>query len=463
MFSAMKTVLTLSSALLVAVVTGQYAPPNPAGFEGLIVEPYYVADADDAANPDGGPGLTAGTKVYRVYADMLPGYKLITVGGFPGFPMTLNTTTTFYNNDDRGEVWGRNIPANNIDDNTVAIDSWLTFGAATNQHWGVLKSADTDGSIVGGANNNDGLLVATDPWAGIPLTEADGLYSTGTPPPQLVFLGDAPTCFDPEGASSYSNDNFAWSVLGGIEGPTPDNRILIGQFATNGVFSFCLNITVKLPADSICNDPNCHNFMEFLASIQPSDTVGGGFGVQNKFSHPTMCFTSNNLVVDCDGTPGGPALPGTTCDDANELTTDDTWTNACECLGNDCEGVQGGGALPGTACDDGNVDTENDTWTTTCLCAGIPTAVQDQGSFAEVRIVPNPTIGPSTITFAQEHSSGARIHVLNALGSELMRFELGAISPGTTYDFDLSGQASGVYQIRLISSEGQRTFRIIRH
>lgn len=458
---AMRTLALATVALLaINLVNGQYAPPDPSGFEGLIVEPYYVADEADAANTDGGPGLTAGMKVYRVYADMLPGYKLITVGGFPGFPMTIGTSTAFFNNEDRGEPWGRNIPANNLDDNTVAIDSWLTFGAASNQHWGVLKSEDTDGSIIGGPNNNDGLIANNAPWAGTPLTESDGLYSTGTAPPQLVFLGDAPTCFDPGGSNNYTNDNFAWSILGGSEGPTVENRVLIGQFTTDGEFSFCLNLTVKIPADSICDDPNCHNFMEFLATLEPADTVGGGFAVQNKFTHPTLCFTSTSSVVDCEGTPDGNALPGTACNDDNELTTEDTWTAECVCLGNDCEGVQGGDALPGTACDDGNGDTENDVWSSTCLCAGTPTGIEERGPFAAVSVAPNPTNGITTITFPHGLSAKTRMDVVNALGAVISTIELGEQAAGATLALDLSGQASGIYQVRLVSLDGQRTLRV---
>lgn len=443
-------------------VNGQYAPPDPAGFEGLIIEPYYVADADDAANLDGGPGLTAGTKVYRVYADMLPGYKLITVGGFPGYPMTLNTTTTFYNNEDRGEAWGRDIPANNIDDNTVAIDSWLTFGAATNQHWGVLKSEDPDGSIVGGPNNNDGLLVNQDNWAGIALTEADGLYGTGTNPPQLVSLGDAPTCFDPEGASAYSNDNFAWSVLGGIEGPTETNRILIAQFATNGDLSFCLNLTVKIPTDSICDDPNCHNFMEFLANLQPADTVGGGYAVQNKFYHPSLCFNSATAVIDCEGVVGGPALPGTACDDGIEGTTNDTYTEACVCAGDDCLGEQGGSALPGTTCDDGNELTDNDTWSTNCECLGLPTGIEERTASAGFRADPNPTDGLLRLTFATERSNNARIEVRNGIGQLLLTEQLGTVLQGQVHVIDLTAFTAGTYFITVMDGNGSATLPVQR-
>lgn len=453
------TILAVALTLITAA-QAQYAPPDPSGFEGLIVEPYYVADDADASNTDGGPGLVSGAKVYRVFVDMLPGYKLITVGGFPGFPMTIGTSTTFFNNDDRGEAWGRNIPANNLDDNTVAIDSWLTLGAASNQHWGILKSMDTDGSIIGGANNNDGLIANDAAWAGTTLTESDGLYATGTAPPQSGFLGEAPTCFEPDGSNTYTNDNFGWFVLGGIEGPTAENRVLIGQFTTDGEFSFCLNLTVKIPADSICDDPNCHNFLELLATLEPADTVGGGYAVQNKFTHPTLCFTSTSSVVDCEGNPDGTALPGTSCNDNNDLTTNDTWTAECECSGDDCEGVQGGNALPGTACDDGNSDTENDVWSSTCLCAGIPTGIQDLGMFAAVTVAPNPTAGLTTITFPQGLSAVTRLSVMNALGAEISTSTLNILASGATHAIDLSGRASGMYQIRLISADDQRTLRI---
>lgn len=460
----MKTLATvLSAALSIGLVQGQFTPPNPIGFEGLIVEPYYVADETDAANQDGGPGLTAGAKVYRVYADMLPGYKLITVGGFPGHPMTLNTTTTFYNNADRGEAWGRDIPANRLGDNTLGIDSWLAFGAASTQHWGVLKSADSDGSILGGSNNNDGLLNAQAPWAGIPITEADGLYSTGSAPPQLVFLGDAPSCFDPDGASSYSNDNFAWSVLGGIEGPTPENRLLIGQFVTDGDFSFCLNITVKLPPDSICADPFCHNFMEFLGSLQPSDTANGGWTVQNKFFHPTMCYNSATAVIDCEGTAGGTALPGTPCDDGLAETTLDVYNEDCECLGEDCLGELGGNALPGEPCDDGDESTTNDNWNTACECRGLPTTIHENGDLFQLRMDPNPTHDLVRLTFGSADQKQVTLMVLNGLGQQLMTTSIGSIAAGATHTLDLSSLSAGTYFVRITSSTGTTTLPVQRH
>ena len=78
--------------------------------------------------------------------------------------------------------------------------------------------------------------------------------------------------------------------------------------------------------------------------------------------------------LDCNGVPNGPAMPGTSCDDGDPDTGNDTWNGACVCVGLplDCAGVPGGGALPGTACDDGNASTGNDSWTVSCQCIGEP-------------------------------------------------------------------------------------------
>ncbi|MEZ4758958.1 MAG: hypothetical protein R2810_04115 [Flavobacteriales bacterium] len=69
-------------------------------------------------------------------------------------------------------------------------------------------------------------------------------------------------------------------------------------------------------------------------------------------------------LIDCEGTAGGTALPGTTCDDGLSTTGNDTWDANCNCVGQliDCEGTAGGTALPGTTCDDGLSTTGNDTW-----------------------------------------------------------------------------------------------------
>ena len=80
------------------------------------------------------------------------------------------------------------------------------------------------------------------------------------------------------------------------------------------------------------------------------------------------------VVLDCNGVPNGPATPGTPCDDGDPDTANDAWNANCECVGTavvmDCNGVPNGPAVPGAACDDGNPNTGDDRWTADCECVG---------------------------------------------------------------------------------------------
>lgn len=109
--------------------------------------------------------------------------------------------------------------------------------------------------------------------------------------------------------------------------------------------------------------------------------------------------------LDCEGIVNGSSIPGSTCDDGNPATANDTWSTACVCVGIilsqgctddmacnynpiaqyddgsceymtclDCEGVVNGGATLGTPCDDGNPSTVNDNWNSSCECIGVPLA-----------------------------------------------------------------------------------------
>ncbi|MBP6391601.1 MAG: T9SS type A sorting domain-containing protein [Flavobacteriales bacterium] len=79
-----------------------------------------------------------------------------------------------------------------------------------------------------------------------------------------------------------------------------------------------------------------------------------------------------NAQVDCLGVLGGPAQPGTPCNDSTATAGNDTWNPSCICEGQliDCNGIPGGTTLPGTACDDGNANTVNDVRSVDCICIG---------------------------------------------------------------------------------------------
>ncbi|MFM1933027.1 MAG: hypothetical protein RL226_2330, partial [Bacteroidota bacterium] len=209
------------------------------GLEDVIVETYYVSDANDATDTDGG-SLPEGSVTYRIYIDMAPGYELQAVYGNDNHTLSILTSTFFFNNVDRGETTGNLIPANRLDENTVAVDSWLTMNAASEDHFGLLKTQDGDGSIIGGANNDGGsegiaagLLSNNNPAAGIPLTSADGMLEGVVP--TITAIGIDMSMFaDANDGTPFVVTSGAWSVLEGVQGPTAENIVLIAQITTDG-------------------------------------------------------------------------------------------------------------------------------------------------------------------------------------------------------------------------------------
>ena len=457
--------LLLTVLLTATGARAQYTPPDPSGLEGIFVERYYVADANDAADTDGSSDLSTGEVTYRVFVDLKAGYKLITVGGFPGHDLSFNSTTSFFYNDDRGESWASDINDIHLSKNTVMLDSWLTAGAASDAHWGVPKDEDTDGTI---QPNNDGgsagggpLLAHADPLAGIPLSTADGLLAGS--PPGILSLGVAPTILNDYGGATYSSDNFAWSSnIGNVEGPTPSNKILIGQFTTDGTFTFCLNLWVRIPDSLVCQDPNCHEILEFYSEIIPADTLGGGFQVQNKFSHPTLCFDSSSQQVDCEGVPGGPAVPGSTCDDGNADTQNDVYNAGCQCVGEDCEGVLGGNALPGQPCDDGDPNSVNDTWQTGCICSGVVGLNEQLGALAEVVVLPNPVHDRMIVRIVEATGARGTLDLRDALGQRALGRDLGLLGAERTEVLDVEQLASGLYFLEITVGGTRSVHRIIK-
>ena len=80
-----------------------------------------------------------------------------------------------------------------------------------------------------------------------------------------------------------------------------------------------------------------------------------------------------NTPQDCAGVNNGTALPGTSCDDNDANTGNDTWTANCQCVGQtiDCVGIPGGTTTLGSPCDDGDTNTGEDAYDGNCLCAGL--------------------------------------------------------------------------------------------
>jgi len=202
--------------------------------EGIIVEKYYVADEKDIADTSGG-SLPKGSVTYRIYVDMKPGYKLQAVYGVTGHDLIIKTTTTFFNNR-RGGKTGDLIDDKAINENTLALDSWLTMGSATKSHFGVIKADDRDGSVIKRAT----------------LDKADGL-TVNKPPALINYLLDLGFFEDAKAPSLFFANNGSLAAFSSVQGLSDDNKVLIAQLTTNGKLSFELNLQVGTPNCTVEN------------------------------------------------------------------------------------------------------------------------------------------------------------------------------------------------------------------
>ena len=252
----MKKLLTLLAAVFVVTLS---LAQN--GLEGIIVEKYYVSNSADSAGSIG--NLPAGSVTYRVWVDMLPGYNFQALYGVPGHSLTIQTSTTFFNNEDYGGLAAPFTSSTNIRKNTVLLDSYFSVGGVATGKVGVFKSDDSDGSP-GNANN---ILQNNDITASGPinigtttsLAAQDGMI-TGTPA-SVTFVGLSNTGngdlgvfdFTSQTGGLFTTSNGSIAALGGVVGPTASNRVLIGQFTTDGNFSFQLNVQIGTPGGGVQN------------------------------------------------------------------------------------------------------------------------------------------------------------------------------------------------------------------
>ncbi len=218
------------------------------GLEKIIVEKYYISTAADSIGSLG--TLPVGSVTYRVYADMLPGYKFQALYGNSDHPLKINTSTTFFNNEDRGATTANAIASAQLKNNTVALDSWLSVGASAAGQFGVLKSEDNGTANLLTLNS---LLKNNISKLGIPVTTQDGNQAGSPEAVTLVGLTTELDVFDATSqfGNSFSTTNGAISALNGAAGPTAENRVLLGQFTTDGVFSFEFNIQIGTPTPGV--------------------------------------------------------------------------------------------------------------------------------------------------------------------------------------------------------------------
>lgn len=233
-----------------------YSQNTPDALENIIVEKYYISTVADSLQADkeaiahGKPigALPVGSVTYRLYADMLPGWKLGKVYSyrFDNQFTSFETTTSFYNSPIRVGYPGTGTNKGEIHNNLLALNSYITGGAVAENYAGIPKNDDTtlDNNITT-SDNPFNVLLGTDPAMGSPLTVKDGLTPgiTGN----ISFYDDA--VLDPDSTNTcicrnrFSITHGQYSQSGGFNAPDSiANKVLIAQATTKGTFTYVLNV-----------------------------------------------------------------------------------------------------------------------------------------------------------------------------------------------------------------------------
>jgi hypothetical protein len=224
---------------LFALLSLAYAVPNALGqaIDNVLVEIYHVE-----AQLEGPPLAT-----YRIFIDLAEGYELQRVYGDERNQLELSTTTTFFNDTSNGAAFGDRIDADRLDLYPLALDSWLTIGAASDGHWAIPRSSDPDVSILSCSSYGD--RSATGIRSGrvpAPLCTNDGLVARDKVAGVVEFRMPTGYVKNIRGSVIHTMDG-AWAVLGGTPGITPDNVVLVAQLSTTGSLKYQLNVQVRTP------------------------------------------------------------------------------------------------------------------------------------------------------------------------------------------------------------------------
>ena len=175
--------------------------------------------------------------------------------------------------------------------------------------WCVLKASDNGVANLVHTGRTGGLLTNNAATIGIPLTTQDGIIA-GTPEAvTFVGLSGAEEVFGTTGGSIFTTNNGSVASLVGSVGPNADNRVLIGQFTTDGVFEFDLNLQVGLVAGGgvekyVHTDPQAGEYTN--ASLRGIYGVGPTINMTSP-TNGSSVYTGETVVLsasaaDADGT-----------------------------------------------------------------------------------------------------------------------------------------------------------------
>lgn len=430
----MRTILLRTA--LAALAFAPFPLLAQADIENVIVETYYITEANDTLDPDAGP-LAIGAKTYRVFLDLCADCALRAIYGDTAHPLEIISTEPFFNHYDRGYSFGHQMNNGALNDGSAGLDSWLSFRAASNSRFGIMKADDPDGNNIAGAANDLGILANAITEIGIPLTTSDGLttdtssalpsgfYSTGISLDSV--FGDSAR------VSAFISDS---TVIGcstpGVKGVTADNVLLIAQLTTAGELSFHLNIEVEK------GDGTVNRYVATDTLLYLGETPNG------LLAYPPVCGCTDPNFLEYDPTAG--------CDDgscATAIIFGCLDTNACNydananfnlyalcCYGPDsCNGLDVSVVCPGV---------------------GIP---DDPGAANALEIFPNPVHDRLNVRLGSDPIAYSALYLLDQSGRLVRSINLPTGSGAVAVD--VSDLARGTYVLRAIREDGTQRVRLV--
>ncbi len=260
----------INKVVLICVLICTAYLASIAQVEQLIIETYYIADANDATDTVGGQ-LETGSTTYRIYVDLLPGSRLLSIYGDERHPLLFSSSAPFFNHREEGISFGKDLSRNRYEIGTVALDSYITLGQCSRSfsqgaYFGVPKDGDTDGSVIGGPNNDGGsaaiatgLLTNSESQIGQPLTQSDGLMFVNNLPGSWVDVGfidlisnTDTTIFGSATPKYHLNRKDVSLKNAGTAGvDSIRNEVLVAQLTTKGDIAFELNLEVEIKVNGI--------------------------------------------------------------------------------------------------------------------------------------------------------------------------------------------------------------------
>lgn len=418
--------------------------------EDVIVEKYYISDANDATDTTEFRSVAVGSVTYRIYVDLKEGSRIRKIYGDTYHALKIESTQDFYNNIDRPNAnFGYLINKTWLDDNpTLALDSWITLGLGAIGQAGVLKSTDTDGSFLFPNNGGTfgvpaGLLLNNNPDAGITLNNADGYLPNTATFGQWVdygfkdISGDDTTIFGAltTGNSFVSNDMYLQQNAGVMGFDTVTNIVLVAQLTTTGDLSFELNLEVEE------TNGGTSNIIKYVAS---NDTLLPGEVVSPFLKYPSVCGCTDPEFLEYNSSFA--------CSDAAQCITPIVFgcmdTLACN------YDSQANFSIPSLCCYPGLCNDRN----LTLVCPEIL-----NGRFGIFETAPNPASESVVFSVFVDAEKSGFLNVFDVFGKLVYKDEIIGSKAIQNKKINLSEFANGIYIVHLISGDDVSSTKFIKN